>query len=129
MVKTIAFVMGLIIVAVGAIGIFLPSGLVWISQGFVGPVEWYTLAVVRVAFGVLLLLVAGASRTPKALRVVAFIPLVAGLAIPFVGVDRARATVEWWSLQGPGMVRLSSIPVLALGGFVAYACSPSRRAG
>jgi hypothetical protein len=127
-VKTVAFVVGLVIFAVGAIGIFVPSSLVWISKVFAGPVEWYALAVIRVSFGVLLLFVAKASRFPRTLRVIAFIPIVTSLAIPFVGVDRARATVDLWSLQGSGLIRLSAVPVLVLGGFVAYACAPARRA-
>jgi hypothetical protein len=94
----------------------------------VTPAEWYVLAAARVAFGVLLFFAAKTSRMPKTLRFVACVPIVAGLAIPFVGVDRARATVDWLSLQGPVTVRFSSIPVLVLGGFAAYACAPSRRA-
>ena len=129
-VKTLAFVIGLCIIAVGAIGIIAPSGLIWFAQRFATPVVWYwyAIAAIRVAFGVLLISVAKASRVPRTLRVVAFIPLVAALATPFVGVERARATIEWWSLQGSGLVRLSAIPLLALGGFVAYACAPARRA-
>ena len=126
--KTVAFVIGLVVIVVGAAGIVAPSGLVWISRRFVSPAEWYALAAVRVAFGVILFVVAKTSRMPKTLRFVALVPIVAGLAIPFVGVDRARATVDWLSLQGPATVRFSSIPVLALGGFVAYACAPSGRA-
>jgi hypothetical protein len=126
-VKTLAFVIGLYILAVGAIGIFAPSSLVWIAQRFTTPVDWYALAAVRVAVGGLLVSVAKASRAPTALRVVALIPLVAALAMPFVGVERARATIAWWSLQGSGIVRLSAMPLLTLGGFIAYACAPARR--
>jgi hypothetical protein len=127
-VKTLAFVVGLMILAVGVIGMVVPSSLLWIAGRFEGPLAWYALAVVRILFGLLLLFVAKSSRAPRALGVVAFIPLVAGLAIPLVGVARARATVEAWSLQGPGILRLSAIPLLVLGGFIAYACAPDRAA-
>ena len=120
--KTVAFVISLVVIVVGAAGIVAPS------DRFVSPAEWYALAAVRVAVGVLLFVVAKTSRMPKTLRFVALVPIVAALAIPFVGVDRARATVDWLSLQGPATVRFSSIPVLALGGFVAYACAPPGRA-
>jgi len=126
-VKTLAFVIGLCIVAVGAVGILAPSGLVWIAQHSVAPVDLYVIAAFRVAFGVLLIAVAPASRAPRTLRVVAFVPLVAGIATPLVGVERAPAIIEWWSQQGSGVVRLSAIPLLALGGFFAYACAPARR--
>jgi len=58
---------------------------------------------------------------------VGVIPLVAAIATPFVG-ERAPAIIEWWSQQGSGLVRLSVVRLLALGGFVAYACAPARRA-
>jgi hypothetical protein len=132
-VKTLAFVIGLIIAAVGIVGIVAPSALIWVGQPFTTPVawHWYALATVRAAFGVLLLSVAKSSRTPRTLRVVAIIPLAAALGAlvtAFVGIDRARATLEWWSLQGPWLIRLSAIPLLALGSFVAYACAPARPA-
>jgi hypothetical protein len=130
-VKALAFVAGLGILAVGEIGLLMPSTLVWIAQRFGTPLQWYAIGAVRVAFGVLLLSVAATSRAPRTLRVVAFIPLLAGLgalATPFVGVERARAILEWWSQLGPGYVRLSALSLLLLGGFIAYACAPARRA-
>jgi hypothetical protein len=39
-VKTLAFVIGLYILAVGASGIFASSGLVWIAQRCTTPVDW-----------------------------------------------------------------------------------------
>ena len=129
--KATAFVIGLVIAAVGAIGVAAPSVLVWISQRFGTPAEWYAIGVIRVAIGGLLLAVARTSRAPTALRVVAFIPLLAGigaLATPSIGLERAHAMLEWWSHQGPGMVRLPAVFLLALGGFIAYACGPAGRA-
>jgi hypothetical protein len=130
-VKALAFVAGLGMLAVGEIGLLMPSTLVWIAQRFGTPLQWYAIGAVRVAFGVLLLSVAATSRAPRTLRVVAFIPLLAGLgalATPFVGIERARAILEWWSQLGPGYVRLSALSLLLLGGFIAYACAPARRA-
>jgi drug/metabolite transporter superfamily protein YnfA len=123
-VKTLAFVIGLCIFAVGAVGIVAPSALVWIAHRADAPAPLYLVTAIRVAFGVLLLAVAPASRAPRALRAVAVIPLVAAIAMPILGVERARATIEWWTQQGSAVVRLTGIPLLALGGFVAYACAP-----
>ena len=127
--KSAAFAIALCIAALGAVGIVIPSVLVSLCQPFATAVDWYWYAVagVRAAFGVLLLLAAKGSRAPKSLRVVALIPILAALAIPLVGVERSRATMEWWLSQGPGVVRLTALPLLALGGFVAYACAPTRR--
>ena len=78
-VKTLAFVIGLLIGAVGAAGMIAPSGLVWIANHFVSPGAFYVIATVRVAFGVVLISVASVSRAPKALRVLGYLILIAGI--------------------------------------------------
>ena len=129
--KTPAFVIGLFISAVGAAGILMPSGLVWIAQRSVTSGAFYVIGTVRVAFGFVLISVASASRAPKTLRVVGYLVLIAGITTALTGLvamERARAIIEWWLQQGPGVVRVASVLVLALGGFIAYACAPARRA-
>jgi hypothetical protein len=129
--KTLAFVLTLVIMAVGAVGVVVPSGLVWIAQHSVTSGAFYLIATVRVAFGLVLISVASVSRAPKTLRVLGYLILIAGITTALTGVvamERARAIIEWWLQQGSGVVRLAGVVVLALGGFVAYACAPARRA-
>lgn len=129
--KTLAFVSGLCIIAVGAVGILAPPGLVWIARHFATSGAFYVIATVRVAFGLLLIWVASTSRAPKALRVLGYVILIVGIATAVTGlvaIGRARALIEWWLQQGFGVVRFTGVLVLALGGFVAYACAPARRA-
>ncbi|HZY30054.1 MAG TPA: hypothetical protein VFF86_00285 [Candidatus Methylomirabilis sp.] len=129
--KNLAFVVALLILAVGAVGILVPSGLVWIAQHSVTSGVFYVIATVRVAFGAVLISVASVTRTPKTLRVLGYLVLIAGIATALTGlvaIERARAIIEWWLQQGSGGVRLAGALVLALGGFVAYACAPARRA-
>jgi hypothetical protein len=70
-VKLVAFVVGLCIAAVGAVGIVAPSSLVWLAQHFMTSGPFYVIAAVRIVFGLILISVAPSSRTPKALRVLA----------------------------------------------------------
>ena len=129
--KTLAFGMALVIMAVGTVGILAPSGLVWIAQQFVTTGPFYVIATVRVAFGLLLISVASVSRAPKMLRIVGYIVLIAGITTALTGalaIERARASIEWWLQQGTGVVRLTGALVLAFGCFLAYACAPARRA-
>jgi hypothetical protein len=130
-VKNLAFVMALLIMGVAAVGIFVPSGFVWIAQHSVTSGAFYVAATVRVAFGLVLTSVASVSRAPKTLRFLGCLILIAGIATALTGLvamERARALIEWWSRQGSGVFRLTGVLVLALGGFVAYACAPARRA-
>jgi hypothetical protein len=129
-VKALAFVIGLCILTVGAVGIVAPSGLVWIATQFVTSEAFYVLAAVRVAFGLVLISAASASRAPRALRILGYAIVIAGATTALTGllaIGRARASIEWWLHQGSGVVRLTGVAVLALGGFVAYACAPARR--
>lgn len=131
--KTLAFVFGLCISAVGGVGIIVPSALVWLAQQFVtsGAFAFYVLATVRIAFGLILISVASASRAPKALRVLGYVILILGITTALTGlvaIERARGAIEWWLQHGSGVLRLTGVPVLALGGFIAYACAPARRA-
>jgi hypothetical protein len=126
--RAAAFVVGLLIAAVGATGLIAPTVLFRIAGWFTSPDPWYLLAVVRISVGVLLLLEAKVSRAPRAVRVVAFIPILAGIAIPIIGAERASAMVQSWLSVGPAIAQLSVLPVLALGTFIAWAFAPSRRA-
>ena len=130
-VKNLAFVVGLCIVTVGGVGILAPSGLVWIAQYTVTSGAFYLIAAVRVAFGLVLISVASASRAPKSVRVLGYVILIAGITTALTGllaIGRARAIIDWWFQQGIGVVRLTGVLALALGGFIAYACAPARRA-
>jgi hypothetical protein len=129
--KNLAFVFALLILAVGVLGVALPSGLVWIAQHSVTSAAFYVLGAVRVAFGLLLISVAPASRAPRALRVFGWVIVIAGVTTALTGLvamDRARDVIAWWLQLGTGVLRLTGVLVLALGGFLAYACAPARRA-
>jgi len=130
-VKTLAFVFGLCISAVGAIGIFAPSGLVWLAQHFVTSGAFYVIAAVRIAFGLILISVASASRAPKALRVIGYVILILGITTALTGlvaIGQARGAIEWWLRQGSGVFLFTDVLIMALGGFIVYACAPTRRA-
>jgi len=129
--KTLAFVAGLLIASIGAVGIVMPSGFVWSSPFALTSAAFYVIGAVRVALGLLFVSVASASRAPKALRILGYFILVTGIvtaATGLVAMERARSIIEWYLQQGSIVVRLAGVAVLALGSFIAYACAPARRA-
>ena len=128
--KTVAFIVALLILGFGAVGVILPSALVAIALQSVTPSVFYVVAVVRVAFGIVLISVASASRSPKTVKVLGYFILFAGVVTALTGllaIERARVIIEWWVQQGTAVTRLTSIFIMALGGFVAYACAPAHR--
>jgi hypothetical protein len=129
-VKTLAYVIGLFIASVGIVGLIVPSFLVWIAGHFVSSGAFYVVAVVRVAVGLLLFSVAPDTRAPRTIRVLGCLLVIAGIGAAvtaLVAIGRASAIIDWWLRQGSGVVRLTGIPLIILGGFVAYVCAPSRR--
>lgn len=129
--KILAFVAALLIVAVGVGGVLMPSGLVWIAQHSFTVGVFVAVAAVRIAFGFVLIAAAPASRAPRAIRILGIVVMIAGIAtavMALMEMGPAREIIEWWSQQGPVIVRCSAALILALGAFVAYACAPVRHA-
>jgi uncharacterized membrane protein len=129
-VKTLAFVIGLCIATVGVAGMLVPSSLLGIAQHSVTSGAFFLIGGVRVIFGFILISAASASRSPKTLRIVGSVIVVAGLATALtgqVGMERARRVIDWWLQQDAGVIRFTGVVLVALGGFVAQACVPVRR--
>ena len=77
--KALAFVVGLAIFTVGAIGVLAPSSLAWIADRFVTADAFLRPRHRPGGFGLVLISVAPTSRAPRALRVLGFVIVVAGI--------------------------------------------------
>lgn len=86
------------------------------------------IAALRVAFGLVLVLVAPSSRAPKTLRALGAVVLVAGLATPLFGVERTRGIVDWAAAQNAALIRGAAAVVLTVGSFIAFAVATRRPA-
>ncbi len=131
MLKAVALVIGVCIGAVGVVGIAAPGSLVWIARHFVTSGAFLAVAVIRVVFGLILVSVASESRAPKGLRVLGYVIVVLGVVTAVTGLfalAEAQSVIDWWLQRGTGLVRLTSVALVVLGGFVAFACAPARRA-
>ena len=126
--KRLAVLVGLVVVAVGIIGIAAPDVLLTIGKYAVTQTGLYIIAILRIAIGLLLIGVSSRSRMPKTLRVVGAVVVIAGISTPFFGVDRARAVLDWESALGPSFIRPLAACLVALGIFLMYAVGPVRRA-
>jgi hypothetical protein len=116
------------VVLVGITGVFAPDTLVSIGRYVVTPAGLYAIAVVRVAVGIVLIMAAPLSRAPRLLRALGAVALLAGLMTPLFGFERTRAVLEWESAQGTALIRVGAAAALVLGGFLAFAVTPVRRA-
>lgn len=117
----LAIVVGLLIVAVGVVGMTAPDSLVTIGRNALTPTGLYVIAVLRVCIGIVLILAAPTSRMPKTLRVLGAVAVIGGITTPLFGVDRSRAVVSWWVSQSPLFLRLAALFAAAFGSFIIYA--------
>jgi len=84
---------------------------------------------VRITFGLILIAASPASRAPRALRILGWLIVAAGVSTAvtaLAGVGWARDAIEGWLQRGAGVARVTAVPIVALGSFVAYACAPAR---
>jgi hypothetical protein len=125
--KAFTLLIGLAIAALGAVGLFMPELILDISRRLATPGGLYVAAAIRVGVGILLLGLAGRSRSPVGLRILGAFTFLAGLVTPLIGADRAQAYIEWWSARGPLVLRLWSVLAVAIGLFIAWAVIPQRR--
>jgi hypothetical protein len=119
---------GLLIAAVGAVGVVAPESLQNVARYTVTPVGLAVAAILRIAIGVALVREAAASRAPRLLRALGFIAIAAGIMTLFLGVDRAGAILDWWSGQDPLLIRLWPALALLIGVVIVLSVLPRRRA-
>ena len=110
--RIVVLFVAVLLVAVGVAGIIAPDSLTELRRTYmVTPRGLYAMGAVRVVFGFLLILSASASRTPKTLRAFGLLiclqGLVQGAGALFVGIDRARAILEWEAVH-TGLLRIGA---------------------
>ena len=115
--KAIALIISLLMVSLGLTGVLWPEGLVPLAAYSFTSSGLYVAAAVRVVLGVLLFLAAAATRTPKTVRLIGLIILVAGIATVLIPTERAQLMKEWFPAHLDA-VRMAACLPLAVGIFV-----------
>jgi hypothetical protein len=117
-------------IVVGIVGIVSPDSVTAVRrQYFATPVGLYAAVVLRVAMGLVVILVAPTSRAPKTLRALGAVMCMQALAATLFGPDRARAILEWETMQGTALLRVGAAVALAAGSFMAFAVTGRRPKG
>ena len=75
---------------------------------------------VRVAMGLVWILAASSSRWPRTLRALGAVMCLQGLAANLLGLERARAILEWEAMH-TALLRAGAVVALVTSGFVAFA--------
>jgi len=109
----------------GVWGVLAPSRLVDFATRFGTTGGLWFAAGIRVVFGLALWFAGPASRAPLLLQVLGAITLVAGVMLPFMGVDRFKALLDWWTKLSPTAMRLWCVFAVAFGAAILWALLPA----
>ena len=120
----VALALGLIVAALGALGVASPSRFLGVVRWFRAPSGLYLAAALRVVYGVALFRAAAASRAPELVRIVGVAVALTGFVEPFLGIERFRRVLDWWSARGSAFVRTWAVLLLAFGLWLAWVVVP-----
>lgn len=126
-IRPLAIAIGLLMLAVGAVGMIDPFSFIRVLQAFQSTAAIYAAAALRVAIGIVLVLASPASRAPRTLRVLGVIVILGGLLTPFLATSLSRTIFEWWTQGGSPVIRSFAAAGMVLGGFVLSATWRRRR--
>jgi hypothetical protein len=120
--RILALPAALLSIVVGIAGIASPeSGMMVRRLYFATPALFYAAVAVRSAMGLGLILAASISRWPRILRALGAVVCLQGFSAALLGLDRARAIMEWEGVQGSALLRAGAAVALASGGFIVFA--------
>ena len=118
--KAIALIIALMMVSLGLTGVLWPEGLMQLGTYSFSGSGMYVVAAVRIVLGALLFFAAASTRTPKTLRVIGLIILVAGIVTALIPAERALAMKDWFLGRNLNMLRIAVCFPLAVGIFIGW---------
>lgn len=120
----VGFIAGLVFAVVGALGVVAPS--LWLRLGvaLASPLGVWFIVLERLLLGVVFVGAAPRSRDPTLFRLLGAVTLVAGLAVPFLGLQTFTIVPDVWPTQTSAMARWYAAGECAFGLLIAYGIIP-----
>lgn len=122
--QLVALALGVLIAVLSAFSFVAPVRVLDIARTFDSRGGLYALAAIRLVLGVVLLLAGPGSREPEVLRFLGILIVVVGIITPFVGLERQRWLLNWWSARGLGFKRAWAAVGFAFGLFLVHVVAP-----
>lgn len=116
--KAIALFTAALMVLFGMTGVLWPEGMMELATYSFSKTGIYVIAAARIILGLLLFVAAPATRTPRTIRVIGGVILIAGIASASISLERAALMKDWFLARGPDTLRIAACLPLAVGIFV-----------
>ncbi len=111
---------GIVIVVMGITFLLSPKKLkhfmAFLGQGK----RLYGVGILRLLFGVILLLAASQCRLVGVILTLGILILIGGILIFVLGLERVKSMLNWWNKRSPLILRLMGLIALALGALLLY---------
>ena len=105
-----------ILILLFSISIFIaPATLQRLLQVFMERRWWHYAMAIRIVIGILFLIAAPDTHAPSVVRALGIIFILAGAAIPIMGVARIERLVHWWLARSEGTFRVWAIVAAGFG--------------
>ena len=125
--KAIALFIAVLAVLFGLTGVLWPEGLMQLATYSFSRTGLYVVAAARIVVGGLLFFAASSTRTPKTIRVIGLVILIAGIANALISPERAEFLKVWLIARGPDTLRIAACFPLAAGIFVGLSALTKER--
>jgi len=115
---------GVFTLLMGLWGVLAPARLAEFVARFGSKGGLWFAAGIRLVLGLALWFAAPASHAPLLLQVLGVLALVAAVVLPFMGVDRFKRLIDWWTNLSPTAMRFNSLFAVAFGAVILWALLP-----
>jgi len=115
-----ALLLALFTIVVSTAGVVSPDRMMALRRMYYTPQGLYVGGAVRAAMGLVLILAATNSRWPRILRALGAVMCLQALTANLLGLERARAVMEWEAIHTT-LLRAGAVVALVASGFIAYA--------
>ena len=123
--KSLALVVAGAIAILGVAAVVIPEFVIATGRHMVSPFGLYVAGAFRAGVGLVIILAARESRAPGILRAIGAVVLAAGVATPLVGVEAARARLEWEAAH-VGLFRIEGAAFVFFAGLIVSALRSGR---
>jgi hypothetical protein len=126
--RVAALIVALFAIVIGVVGIVAPDSLTMARQHLLDRpgLVLYVAVPIRIAMGLVLIVFAPRSRTPRILRVLGVIMALQGIVPQFIGIDRERMILDQEVMLGNAALRAGAVVAFVSGCFIAFVVTPRR---
>lgn len=116
----LAKLIGIYIIIMGIILLVSPKTIKRFVAFFGQGKRIYLAGILRLAFGVILLLAASRCRLVGIVVTLGILTIIGGILVFVLGIERVRALLKWWDKRSPQVIRLFGLVVIAVGALLIY---------